>query len=111
MLTRLSAAICGATILLACSSVAMARSEVRAVHTSAVDRAAYGNTVVGRLQCTIPIGPDIGRAAYRQPQASATMHLPRLPRFKLLCAASSAGFVNEAKPAMPWSRAAIRRAS
>ena len=57
MLTRLSAAICGATILLACSSVAMARSEVRAVHTSAVDRAAYGNTVVGAASMYNPYRP------------------------------------------------------
>ena len=44
MSVRLSAAICGATILFVCSSIATAGSEIRA---DAVNRTAYSSTVVG----------------------------------------------------------------
>jgi len=57
MSVRLSAAICGATILFACSALAMARSEIRAVHALAVDRAADGNTVVGAASMYNPFRP------------------------------------------------------
>ena len=57
MSMRLSAAICGATILVACSSLAMARSEIRTVHAFAVDRAADGNTVVGAASMYNPFRP------------------------------------------------------
>ena len=57
MLVRLSAAICGATILFVCSSIAMARSEIRAVPAFAVDRAAHGNTVVGAASMYNPYRP------------------------------------------------------
>ena len=57
MLVRLSAAICGATILFACSSIAMARSEIRAVRSDAVNRTAYGNTVVGAASMYNPYRP------------------------------------------------------
>jgi rare lipoprotein A len=45
MVVRLSAAICGATIAFVCFSAAMARSEIRAVHSCVVDRSA--TTIVG----------------------------------------------------------------
>jgi len=54
---RLSAAICGATILFVCSSIAIARSEIRAVPAFAVDRAAHGNTVVGAASMYNPYRP------------------------------------------------------
>jgi rare lipoprotein A len=57
MLMRLTAAICGATVLFACSSVTMARSEVRAVHSSVVERTTYGNTVVGAASMYNPYRP------------------------------------------------------
>ena len=57
MLVRLSAAICGATILFVCSSLAMARSEIRAVPAFAVDRAAHGSTVVGGASMYNPYRP------------------------------------------------------
>jgi len=57
MSVRLSAAICGATILFVCSSIAMARSEIRAAHSHAVDRSAYGSTVVGAASMYNPYRP------------------------------------------------------
>ena len=57
MSVRLSAAICGATILFVCSSLAMARSEIRAVPAFAVDRAAHGSTVVGAASMYNPYRP------------------------------------------------------
>ena len=57
MSVRLSAAICGATILFVCSSIAMARSEIRAAHSYAVDRSAYGSTVVGAASMYNPYRP------------------------------------------------------
>ena len=51
MSVRLSAAICG-TILFACSSLAIARSEIRAVHAFA-----DGNTVVGAASMYNPFRP------------------------------------------------------
>ena len=54
MVARLSAAICGATIVFACSSAAMARSEIRAVH-SVVDRNA--TTIVGAASMYNPYQP------------------------------------------------------
>jgi hypothetical protein len=47
MVVRLSAAVCGAAIVLVCSSAAMARSEIRALPSYAADRAAYGAPIVG----------------------------------------------------------------
>src|SRR5215469_10203058 len=52
MSVRLSAVICGATMLFACSSLAMARSETRAVHAFA-----DGNTVVGAASMYNPFRP------------------------------------------------------
>src|SRR5262252_3765280 len=57
MLMRLTAAICGATILFACSSFTMARSEIRAVHSSIVDRTTYSSTVVGAASMYNPYRP------------------------------------------------------
>jgi rare lipoprotein A len=57
MLVRLSAAICGATILFACSSAAIARSEIRAVRSDAVNRTAFGSTVVGAASMYNPCRP------------------------------------------------------
>jgi rare lipoprotein A len=56
MSVRLSAAICGATILFVCSSIAMAR-EIRAAHSYAFDRSAYGSTVVGGASMYNPYRP------------------------------------------------------
>ena len=53
MVVRLSAAICGAAILLICSSAAMARSEIRAVHSYALDGAA----IVGAASMYNPYQP------------------------------------------------------
>ena len=55
MVVRLSAAICGATIVFVCSSDAMARSEVRAVHSYYVDRSA--TTIVGAASMYNPYQP------------------------------------------------------
>jgi rare lipoprotein A len=57
MSMRLRAAICGATILFACSSIAMARSEIRAARSDAVNRVAYGSTVVGAASMYNPYQP------------------------------------------------------
>src|SRR6516225_6639778 len=57
MSVRLSAAICGATIFFVCSSIAMARSEVRAVPAFAVDRPAHGSPVVGAASMYNPYRP------------------------------------------------------
>ena len=57
MSVRLSAAVCGVTILLACSSLAMARPENRSVRSNAADRTAYGSTVVGAASMYNPFRP------------------------------------------------------
>lgn len=57
MSVRLSAAICGATILFVCSSISMARSEIRAVRSDSVDRTAYGSPVVGAASMYNPYRP------------------------------------------------------
>src|SRR5262249_18062061 len=107
MLVRLSAAICGATILLACSSVAMARSEVRAVHSSAVNRSHLAIRLLARLQCTIPIDLDIAKAAYRQPPASAIIHPLGPLRFKLLCVRSLRDSSRKQSQLCPGNKKAI----
>jgi rare lipoprotein A len=53
MVVRLSAAIRGAAIVLICSSAAMARSEIRAVHSYATD----GATIVGAASMYNPYQP------------------------------------------------------
>jgi rare lipoprotein A len=55
MVMRLTAAICGATILFACSSTAMARTEVRAVHSYTVDRGS--SAIVGAASMHNPFQP------------------------------------------------------
>jgi rare lipoprotein A len=60
MVVRLRAAICGVTIVLVCSCVAMARSEIHAVHSDAVP-AAYGAAIVGAASMYNPY-----RAGYRE---------------------------------------------
>src|SRR5262249_42459141 len=57
MLVRFTAATCGATILFACCCVAMARSEVRAVHSFIVDRTTDSETVVGAASMYNPFRP------------------------------------------------------
>lgn len=57
MLVRLTAAICGAVTLFTCFSVAMARSELRFVHPSAVGRTTDGNSVVGVASMYNPYRP------------------------------------------------------
>lgn len=57
MVFRLSAAICGAAITLAVSSVAMAHNEIRTVHSSAVDNAASGAPIVGTASMYNPYRP------------------------------------------------------
>jgi len=57
MVVRLSAAIRGAAIVLVCSSAAMARSEIRAVHSHVADRAAAGATIVGAASMYNPYHP------------------------------------------------------
>jgi rare lipoprotein A len=56
MVFRSSAAICGAVITLAIS-VAMARSEIGAVHSNAVDNAASGAAIVGAASMYNPYRP------------------------------------------------------
>jgi rare lipoprotein A len=56
MVMRLTAAICGATIFFACSSIAMARTEVRAVHSYTVDRG--GSAIIGAASIYNPFQPD-----------------------------------------------------
>jgi len=53
MVVRVSAAIRGAAIVLICSSAAMARSEIRAVHSYAAD----GATIVGAASMYNPYRP------------------------------------------------------
>jgi peptidoglycan lytic transglycosylase len=57
MSARLSAAICGATILFACFSIEMARSEIRAVRSYAVDRDLYSTAIVGAASMYNPYRP------------------------------------------------------
>lgn len=54
---RLRAAICGAGILFVCSSGAMARPEISADDSHAVDRAAIGTTIVGTASMYNPYRP------------------------------------------------------
>jgi rare lipoprotein A len=65
MVRRLSVAICGAAIALAVSSVAMARSEIGAVHSTAVATAASGAAIVGAASMYNPYRPG-----YREGGAS-----------------------------------------
>ena len=57
MVFRLKAAICSAAITLAVSSVAMARSEVGAVHSNSGDRATSGAEIVGAASMYNPYKP------------------------------------------------------
>jgi len=57
MSVRLSAAICGATILFVSSSLTMAQSEIRAVHLDTTDRSAYGASIVGAASMYNPYRP------------------------------------------------------
>jgi len=54
---RFNAAICGAAIVVLCSSVAMARPEVCASHSCAVDKAALGISIVGTASMYNPYRP------------------------------------------------------
>lgn len=65
MVFRSCVAICGAALSLAVSSVAMARSEVGAAHSTAVDNAAAGAAVVGAASMYNP-----NRPGYREGGAS-----------------------------------------
>src|SRR6516165_9325483 len=57
MVVQLSAAICGAVIILAASSAAMARPEIVADHSYAVDGVASGATIVGAASMYNPYRP------------------------------------------------------
>src|SRR5262249_15706298 len=57
MVGRLSAAICGAAMVFVCSSAAMARSEIRAVHSFVAGHATYGSAVVGAASRYNPYRP------------------------------------------------------
>jgi rare lipoprotein A len=57
MVLRLSAVIFGAGIVFLCSSVAMARPEIRARHSGAVDRATRGTAIVGAASMYNPYRP------------------------------------------------------
>jgi len=57
MVFRLSAAICGVVMTLAFSSVAMAQSEIDAVHSNAVVLAASGTAIVGAASTYNPFRP------------------------------------------------------
>jgi len=57
MVVRLSAAICGAAMVFVCSTAAMARSEIRAVHSFGAGYASYGSTVVGAASMYNPFRP------------------------------------------------------
>jgi rare lipoprotein A len=57
MVLRLSAAICGAGLIFFCSSVAMARPEINADHSYAVDRSAFGTTFTGAASMYNPYRP------------------------------------------------------
>jgi rare lipoprotein A len=57
MVVRLSAAICGATMVFVCFSAAMARSEIRAVHSFVAGHATYGGAVVGAASMYNPYRP------------------------------------------------------
>jgi rare lipoprotein A len=57
MVFRLSIAICGAVFALAVSSVAMARTDIGAVHSTAVDNAASGAAIVGAASMYNPYRP------------------------------------------------------
>src|SRR5215471_16263 len=101
MLMRLTAAICGATILFACSSFTMARSEIRAVHSSIVDRTTYGSTVVGAASMYNPYRPGYREGGIETASGERYIHLPGLLRFKPLCVRSLVESVKETKRAMP----------
>ena len=112
MLVRLSAAICGATILLACSSVAMARSEVRAVHSSAVNRITYSNTVVGAASMYNPYRPGYREGGIQTATGERYNPSAWAAAIQTALREKFGGIrVKEAEPAMPWSRTATRRPS
>jgi len=57
MVLRLNAAICGAGIVFLCSTAAMARTEIGAGHSRAVDQASHGATIVGAASTYNPFRP------------------------------------------------------
>jgi rare lipoprotein A len=57
MVVQLAGAICGAVIMLAVSSAAMARTENDAHHSYAIDRVASGVTIVGAASMYNPYRP------------------------------------------------------
>ena len=57
MSVRLSAAICGATILFACFPIKMARSEIRAIRSYAAGRDVHSTAVVGAASMYNPYRP------------------------------------------------------
>ena len=78
MVFRLGAAICGAVMTLAFSSVAMAQSEIDAVHSNAVVNAASGDAIVGAASTYNPFrpgwqegGPDTASGERYDPSAWA----------------------------------------
>jgi hypothetical protein len=104
---RLSAAIRGAAIMLFCSSAAIARTEIRAVHSYAAD----GTAIVGAASMYNPYRPGYREGALRQLQESAIIHLRGPLRSKPICVKGLAAFTVARGQAMPWSRVPIRRRS
>jgi hypothetical protein len=101
MSVRLSAAICGATILFAYFSIAMARSEIRGVRSYAVNRDVYSTAVVGAASMYNPYRSGYREAAQPpQPASAITDMLGRL-QSKLLCAKGLAVSVTAAGRATP----------
>ena len=94
MVMRLGAAICGTAVLLACSSTAMARTEI-AVASRAVNKASKSGSgsrqvASGGHDCRRGVDvqsfePDIERVAAHSFRR-ATIHLRGLPRSKPVCA-------------------------
>ena len=84
MLFRSSAALCVALIAIV-FSVGVARSEILAVHSIAVDNAASGDTIVGAASMYNPFRQDRRRAARARPPESATIpQSGRLPSRQIL---------------------------
>jgi hypothetical protein len=103
---RLSAAIRGAAIMLVCSSAAIARTEIRAVHSYAAD----GTSIVGAASMYNPYRPGYREGAQRG-QARVIIHLRGRLRSKLICVNGLGVFTVARGRAMPWSRVSIRRRS
>jgi len=103
MSMRLSAAICGAAMMFACSTAA--RTEA----SYAVNRAAHDASILGTASTYNPYRPG-HREGGAETASGATARLRGPPRSKLVCVKSLVASM-AAKLDMRWWRVSIRRSS